>query len=158
MKKQSEIFAFSTPLNFFEEGEWLLAVTFVEATPFLKKMVKTIAFHFQKQNYWTSKRSEEACNELKEILQLRSQDVIDLLVEEVEKRVVWIKVENSGYKLTGFDHFKIKILARLGTVKYKDLEDMVSKKGFLYDEIIDIFDIKYITGSTKGYTLPPSIY
>ena len=32
LNKQKEIFAFSPPINLFEEGKWLLAVTFFEET------------------------------------------------------------------------------------------------------------------------------
>ena len=41
--------------------------------------------------------------------------------------------------------------------KNKDLEDMVYKMQLTYDEIVDMFDIDYIGGSTKGYTLPPGL-
>ena len=34
---------------------------------------------------------------------------------------------------------------------------MVYKLQLTYDEIIDKLDVKYITGSTKGNTLPPGI-
>ena len=35
---------------------------------------------------------------------------------------------------------------------------MVYRLQLTYDEIVDILDFKYITGSTKGYTLAPGIY
>ena len=42
--------------------------------------------------------------------------------------------------------------------KYNDLEDLVYRFQLTYDGTIDILDLKYITGSTKGYTLPVDIY
>ena len=27
-----------------------------------------------------------------------------------------------------------------------------------YDEIVDILDVKYISGSARGYTIPPGLY
>ena len=41
---------------------------------------------------------------------------------------------------------------------YWDREDLVYRMELTYDEIVDILDMKYIAGSTIGYTLPPSIY
>ena len=69
-----------------------------------------------------------------------------------------IETENGGHNLAGFDHFKSEILAELKRVKYEDLEDMVYRMELTYDEIVDILDIKYIPGSTIGYTLPPGLY
>ena len=43
-------------------------------------------------------------------------------------------------------------------MKYKDLEDLVYRMQLIYDEIVEILDIKYIAGSTIGYTMPPGIY
>ena len=42
--------------------------------------------------------------------------------------------------------------------KYKDLEDMVNRLELPYEETVEIFDVKYNSGSTKGYTLQPGIY
>ena len=35
---------------------------------------------------------------------------------------------------------------------------MISRLQLTYDEIIDILDVKYISGSTIGCTLPPGVY
>ena len=35
---------------------------------------------------------------------------------------------------------------------------MVYRMGLTYDEIVDILNVKYIAGSTIGYTLPPGVY
>ena len=42
--------------------------------------------------------------------------------------------------------------------KYNDLEDMVSRFQPIYNEIINILDVKYIPTTTIGSTLPPGIY
>ena len=42
--------------------------------------------------------------------------------------------------------------------KHKDIENLVYRFQLTYDEIIDIIYLKNITGSTKGYTLPPDVY
>ena len=54
--------------------------------------------------------------------------------------------------------FKSETLEGLKRVKYRDLEDMVYRLQLTYDEIVDIVDVKYIAGSTKGYTLAPGIH
>ena len=94
---------------------------------------------------------------LKEILELRSPNDFELHVKEVEKRGTRIEIENSGYNLAGFDHFKSQVLAELKRVKY-DLEDMVYRMDLTYDEIIDVLDIKYTSATSIGYTLPPGKY
>ena len=66
-------------------------------------------------------------------------------------------MENIGYNLAGFDHFKSEVFAEIGRVKYKVLEDMVYRMNVAYDEIMDILDVKYIAGSTNGYTLTAGI-
>ena len=48
------------------------------------------------------------------------------------------------------------MLEGLRRVNYKNLEDMVYRMVLTYEDIFDKFDIKYIAGSTLGYTLTPS--
>ena len=78
-------------------------------------------------------------------------------MKEVEKRGTRLKIEKSGYNLAGFDHLKSEILSELKRVKFGDLKDMVYRLQITYNEMIDILDVKYVAGSTKGYTLPPSV-
>ena len=83
---------------------------------------------------------------------------LELNVKEVRKRGSKIKIGDNEYKLSDFDTQKNKILKELKNVNYNDLADLVYRLQVTYDEIIDIIDLKYIVGSTKGYTLPPGIY
>ena len=48
-----------------------------------------------------------------ELLKLRTENDIELDVDEVEKRGTRIEKENSGYNLSGFDHLKSELLAEL---------------------------------------------
>ena len=88
-----------------------------------------------------------------------------------EKRGTQIETENANYILTGYGlsmrkktslsslgTLKNEIPAELGSVKYKDLEDMVYRLESTYDEIVDILDIAYIGASTFGCTLLPGMY
>ena len=43
-------------------------------------------------------------------------------------------------------------------LKYKDLEDLVFRLQLTHHEIVDILDVKFIAGSTRGYTPAPVIY
>ena len=79
-------------------------------------------------------------------------------MKEDEKRGTSIDIENGEYHLAGFDLFKSEIFAELKRVKFKNLEDMVYRMELTYDEIVDVLDVKYIAGSTNGYTLVPGIY
>ena len=74
------------------------------------------------------------------------------------KKEVLRKIKNRDYNLGAFDHNKNQIFGDLKRVKFRDLEDMVYRLQLTYDEIVDILDIKYIAGSNRGFTLPPSIY
>ena len=50
------------------------------------------------------------------------------------------------------------MLEEFKNVKYNDIEDLVYKMQLTYDEIIDIFDLKYIPTKRTGYSLNPGIY
>ena len=76
--------------------------------------------------------------------------VLYYILNKLEKKV-------NDYSLSSLGTFEIEILEELQNVKYKDLEDLVCRFQQTYDEIIDILDLKIITGSTKGYTTPPGI-
>ena len=158
MNKQTETFSFNPPINLVEEGKWLLAVTSFEAiNSVFNSTAENNSFSISKPSYWIPEGGEELITKLNELLELRSENDIELHVKEVEKRGTRIEIENSGYNLAGCDHFKNEKFAGLKKVKYKDLEGMVYRMELTYDEIVDILDVKNITGSTKRYTLKPGI-
>ena len=97
-------------------------------------------------------------NRLHKLLYLRAQNDIELHVEALEKRRTRTEIENSGYNLAGFDHFKSEINAELERIEYKDIEDMVHRIELSFDEIVGILDIKFIDGSFFGYVFAPKIY
>ena len=125
---------------------------------FLKLITKTIAFSISIPGQWNSEDGEEPITELNKLIELKSENDIELHVKEVEKRVTLIEIGNSGYNLAGFDHFKSEILSELKRVKQRDLEDTVYRLQLTYDENVDMLDVKYIAGSTIAYTLPPGVY
>ena len=110
--------SFNPPVNLFEEGKWLLAVTSFEATNSVFILTgENNSFSISTTSYWTPEGGEETINKLNEILELRSQNDIGLHVKEVEKRGTRMEIENSGYNLAGFDHFKSETIAELRRVK-----------------------------------------
>ena len=64
-------------------------------------------------------------DKLKNLLNLRSQNVIKLPVEEFRKRRNQIKIVDKEYKTTDLDTSKKEILEELKSVNYLDLEDIV---------------------------------
>ena len=116
------------------------------------------SFSISTPSHWSCEDGEEPINMLNNLLEYTSEIDIAKQVKEVEKRGTRIKTENNGYNLAGFDHVKCEKLAGLKRVKYKDSQDMVSRTQLTFNEIVEVLDVKYIAGSTKGYTFPPSIY
>ena len=64
----------------------------------------------------------------------------------------------NDYLLSSLDTFKNEILEELKNVKNNDPEDLVYRFQLTHDEIKFILDLNYITGSTKGCTLPLGVH
>ena len=126
MNKQMEIFSFNPPINVVVEGKWLLAVTSFECTNSVFDITdENNRFSLSIPSYWNSEHSEELNDKLNKLLELKSENGIELHVKEVEKRGTRMEIENSAYNLACFDHFKKELLSELKRVKYRDLKDMV---------------------------------
>ena len=82
-------------------------------------------FSISTPNHWNTEDGEALITKLNKLLELRSENDIELHDKEVEKESSRIQMENGGYKLSGFDYFKIEILSELKRVNYRDLEDIV---------------------------------
>ena len=114
MNKQMQTFSFNAPINLLEGGKWLLAVTSFECTNSVFIIThENNSFSISIPGHWNSEDGEELIDELNKLLELRSENDIELHVKEVEKRGTRIEIENSGYNLAGFDHFKSEILSEL---------------------------------------------
>ena len=116
------------------------------------------SFSISTLNFRTPEGGEVPIKKLNGTLELKSHNVIELHPKEFEGRCTRTEIENSGHNLTGFDHFKVEIVAELGRVKYEDLEDKVHRMELTYDAVVDILDVKYIAGSTNGYILSTGIF
>ena len=98
-----QTFSFSTPINLFEECKWLLAVTRFEATNSVFNITdENNSFSITMPGHWQTKFSQKTTDELNKLLELRSQNGIELHVKEFRKRRNQIKVGENENKLSDF--------------------------------------------------------
>ena len=106
-----------------------------------------------------SRNLEKIVTDINNLLELRSENGIELHVEEVRKRGNQTKIgENDYLNLSDLDTLKDSIIKELKRVNYRDLEDLVFRLQLTYHEIVDIVDVKYISTKRIGYSLEPNIY
>ena len=81
------------------------------------------------------------------------------LLETKPKGRRGVGVKSGGYKyfLADLDNLKNERIDELKKLKSNDLEDMVYGIKLTFDEIVDIFNLKYIAESTTGCTLLPGV-
>ena len=156
MNKQMQTFSFSPPINLFGEGKWLIAVSSFECTNSVFIITnENNSFSIVMPGHYQNKFDEKTIDELSKLLELRSQNDIDLHVEQVrKKRLILI----NDYSLSSLDIFREELLEELKNAKYNDLEDLVYRMQSTCDEIIDILDLKYVPTKRIGYSLNPGIY
>ena len=155
MIKQMQTFSFNPPINLFEEGKWLLAVSSFECTNSVFNITnENNSFSIIVPGHYETESAEKTINELNKLLELRSQNGIELHVEVRKKGLILI----NDYSLSSLGMFKDEILEDLKNAKFNDLEDMVYRFQLKYDEVMDILDLKYIPTKRTGYSLDPGIY
>ena len=155
MDKQRQNFSFNPPINLVEEGKWLLAVTFFDCTNSVFNITNgNNSFSITIPDHWENNSAEKIINQLNKLLELRSQNGIDLHVEQVKKGLILV----DDYSLSSLGTFKEEILKELKEGKYDDVEDLVYRFQLTNDEIINIFDLKYTPTKRIGYSLKPNIY
>ena len=156
MDKQMQTFSFNPPINLIEQDKSLLAVSSFECTNSVFNITnENNSFSIIIPGHYQNKSDEETIDELNKLLELRSQNGIDLHDEQVRKKGL---ILINDYSLSSLDMFKNEILEELKKVKYNDLEDLVFRFRLTYDEIMDILDLKYIPTKRMGYSIEPNIY
>ena len=101
--KQMQTFS-SSPINLVEEGKWLLAVTSFEATNSVFSITnENNSFSIGIPGHWQTKSAEKIFEKLNNLLELRSQKVIELQVKEVKKTSNQIKIPDNEYFLSDFE-------------------------------------------------------
>ena len=87
MGEQMQRFSFSPPLNLVEEGKWLIAVTnFGGRNSVYNINHENNSFSTTRPGHWNSKSAEKTIDELNKILGLRSQNDLELHVDQVRKK------------------------------------------------------------------------
>ena len=154
MNKQMQTFSFSPAINLVE-GKWLLAVSFFGCTNSVFNITnENNSFSITTPRHWNYESAQKTIDEPNKLLELRSENDIDLHVEQVRKKGLNLLKDFSSSSL---DTFKEEIFEELKNAKYNDLEDMVHRSQQTYDEIIDIIDLKYIPTKRVGYSIPPGM-
>ena len=156
MNKQKQTFSFNPPLNLLEEGRWLLVVSSFECKSSVFNMTnENNSFSIIVPGHYETESAEKTINELNKLLELRSQNGIELHVEQVRKKGL---ILINDYSFSSLGMFKDEILEDLKNNNFNDLEDVVYRFQLTYDEIMDILDLKYIPTKRTGYSLNPGIY
>ena len=156
MNKQRQTFSFNPPINLLEEGKWLLAVSLFECTNSVYNITnENNSFSIIIPGHYESESAQKTIDELNNLLELRTQNGIELHVEQVRKKGL---ILINDYSLSSLGMFKDEILEELKNVKYNDLEDLVYRFKLTYNEIMDILDLKYIPTKRTGYSIEPNIY
>ena len=87
MIQSKQTFSFNAPKNLSEEGKWLLAVSLFDCTNSVFKITnKNNSFSITIPGYWETKSAEKTMDELNKLFGLRSQNGIELHVEQVRKK------------------------------------------------------------------------
>ena len=155
MNKQIQTFSFNPPINLIED-KWLLGVSSLECTNSVFNINnENNSFSIIVPGHYETEADQKTIDELNKLLELRSQNGIELHVEQVRKKGL---ILINDYSLSSLGMFKDEILEDLKNAKFNDLEDMVYRFRLTYDEIIDVLDLKYIPTKRTGYTLNPGIY
>ena len=159
LNEQMETFSFDRLVKISEKDKWVLGVTSSEATNSVFDITdENNSFSITTSGHWKPEDGKGLINKLNMLLELRSENDIEVHVKEVDKKGNEIEIENSGQNLACFDRFKIEILAETKSANYKDVKGMVYGMELTYDEIVDISDVNYIAGSTNGFTLPSGLH
>ena len=115
-----QTFSFNPPINFVEEGKWLLGVSSFECTNSVFNTTdENNSFPITIPGLWENKSAEKTLDELNKLLELRS---LDLHVKEVRKRSHQEIIGDREYILSDFDTNKEEILEEL-----KNLKTMILK-------------------------------
>ena len=87
MSKQMETFSFNPPINLSEEGKWLQGVTSFECTTSVFKITdENNSFSVITPGDWNSESAEKANDQLVKLIDLSSENDIELHVEQNKKK------------------------------------------------------------------------
>ena len=88
MNKQIQTSSFSPPKKLSEGGKWLLAVSSFDCKNSVLKITdENNSFSISTPGHWETKFAEKTIEDLIKLIALRSQNGIELQVEQVRKKV-----------------------------------------------------------------------
>ena len=87
MNKQMQTFSFNPPINLFEKGKWLMAVSSFECTNSVFNITnENNSFSIIIPGHYETESAQKTFDKLNNLLELRSQNGIELHVEQVRKK------------------------------------------------------------------------
>ena len=92
-------------------------------------------FSITNPGYWSSRGGEETIHKLRNLLELRSQNDIELHKQEIRKRANQTKIGDKTIKISDLDTSKNEKLDELKNKEWNDLEEMVFRMELPYSEI-----------------------
>ena len=78
---------------------------------------ENISFSITIPGHWSSPGGSETIIKLQKLLELRGQNDIKLLVDDIEKRSNQIKIIDNEHKITDFDTLRNEIIEKLKNVE-----------------------------------------
>ena len=113
MNKQMQTFSFNPPINLFEEDMWLLAVSSLECTNSVFNITnENNSFSIIIPGHCQNKSDKITIERLNTLLERRSENSIELHVQEVMNRGHLILLEGKEYKLSDLGTQKEEILEK----------------------------------------------
>ena len=85
----------------------------------------------------------------------KSQEVIELHVQEVRKRCLLKKRKSEKTSLSDFHTLKEEFFAEIKVANDHDFEDLFYRMQLTYNGVMEVFYIKCFPSKRTGYTLPP---
>ena len=115
LNTQMQTFSLNPPINLVEGGKWLLGVSSLECKNSVFNITnENISFSIIIPGHYRTESAEKTINELNKLLELRSENGIDLHVDQVRKKgLILIK----DYSLSSLGPFKDEILEELKKCK-----------------------------------------
>ena len=111
MNKQKQTFSFNPPINLVEEGKWLLGVSSFECTNSVFNITnENKPFSIIVPGHYEAESAQKTIDELNKLFELRSQNGIELHVEQVRKKGLILL---NDYSLSTLGMFKNEILEEL---------------------------------------------
>ena len=138
----------------------MLAVTSIETSNSVFNITgENNSFSIITPGHWSTENDEETINKLNKLLDPRSENGLDLHINEVNKRGNIIVLDGEEYTYYNLiDRSKYNYIEMLKENRYDDIEDMVYRLEFTKNEYLDVLHPKCKTTSTIGYTLPHGLF